>query len=483
MEKPKSKKQEPQPLWEGFLFLFIKILYFIILLKKMNIVLAFAILLITIFLYHKFMYYFYGLEALSGYDKIFLTTYKLNRYPTVAVCRYKNFDIEKIKKVLIEKMISKLGKMRSYIVKKNFEYFWYEDPDQEKAFNRIKIIPRLKDYDNLLEYIHSETNNHLDIFNDYPYELIIVPFGDGNEGACLYKYDHLLSDGLGIVESLVITSDDFTEECYPKLMRKIREPNLIQTIYLYLSTPFFIIYFFSRFIFLYGKRDCPYKANLEKPNDDSKFVLSKSFRLKDFEKFRKTYTVSFNDIMLCAFSMAINNLFKKDDKYKNIKNLVLDLPVGRKSPKKDIDLVEIDNQASLVLCDIPLINNISDYKKVTKPVRKYFRPEILLSVKLVADLIGNFVPWQIITKNSFVFNQRFDFMFTNVPGPSKKVSYYGVEVSDMMSFPAAGGGLPFVLIVSYNENFKFLINSVENADWDIKELLSEYEKTLEQFII
>ena len=53
----------------------------------------------------------------------------------------------------------------------------------------------------------------------------------------------------------------------------------------------------------------------------------------------------------------------------------------------------------------------------------------------------------------------------------------------MYSFPSSGGGLPYVIILSYNNEFKIALNSNKNADCDIKELLTEYEKALEQFII
>ena len=101
----------------------------------------------------------------------------------------------------------------------------------------------------------------------------------------------------------------------------------------------------------------------------------------------------------------------------------------------------------------------------------------------MADILGNIFSWHIISYFAKLFTKRFDYMFTNVPGPAEKLFYHGIEVSDMYSFPSAGGGLPYVVILSYNDQFKIALNSNKNADCNIKELLEEYEKILEKFII
>ena len=102
---------------------------------------------------------------------------------------------------------------------------------------------------------------------------------------------------------------------------------------------------------------------------------------------------------------------------------------------------------------------------------------------MTADILGNIFSWHIITYLAKLFTKRFDFMFTNVPGPAKQLKYYGIEVSNMYFFLSSGRGLPYVIILSYNNQFKIALNSNKNADCDIKELISEYEKVIEQFII
>jgi hypothetical protein len=472
-----------QPLWEGLFVLSLKIIYLMILLNHFNIIISSLIFFASIYIYHKIIYYIYGLKALSGFDKVFLTTSPVGRYQITSLSRYnKNFDVNKFAIFLKERIVTPFSRYHSRLVKKYMEYYWYEDPNIERACNSIiKLTPRVQNWDEALEIIAKEINYHIDIFNDYPYELNMIPFGK-DEGICLFKYDHLLVDGLGIIASLCLAADNFSENTYPKIIKMMKEPNIFQTLYLYLVVPVYGLLTLFQFI-TYGERKCPFKANKRNLSDDTIFVLSKNYNLKDFENYRKKNKVSFNDIMLCSFSVAMNNVLKKYDEYKDYKNLIIDLPVGRKKPENKIELININNEASGIIVDLPLIEKIEDIDVIKKSIRKNFRPEKIFAVEMTADILGNIFSWHILSYFAKLFTKRFDYMFTNVPGPAEKLYYHGIEVSDMYSFPTAGGGLPYVIILSYNNQFKISLNSNKNADCDINDLLYEYEKALQQFII
>ena len=480
---PASHYKNIQPLWEGLFVLSIKIIYFMAIIHYFNFLLSPLIFFATIYIYHKIIYYIFGLKSLSGFDKMFLTTSPVGRYQISSLSRYKkSFDTNICGQLLKERIVKLFPRYHSRIVKKFMEYYWYEDPDIEKASKKIiKVSPRFKNFEEALEFVAKEMNIHVDIFNDYPYELNMIPFGK-DEGIILFKYDHLLVDGLGIITSLCMAADNFSPKIYPKIIKTMKEPNIFETIYLYSVAPFYALLTLIEFI-TYGERKCPFKANKKPLSDDTIFVLSKNYYLKDFEKFRKNNKVSFNDIMLCSFSMAMNKVLKKNNNYKDYKNLIIDLPVGRKKPADKIESAKINNEASGIIIDLPLVENVSDIDKIKKSVRKNYKPGKIFGVVLIADILGNIFSWHIISYFAKLFTKRFDYMFTNVPGPAEKIYYSGYEISDMYCFPSAGGGLPYVVIFSYNDEFKIVLNSNKNADCDIKELLFEYEKSLQQFII
>ena len=466
-----------------FILLLIKAIIFLSLLYKFGFIYGTIIMVISTLFYHKILEVFFGLKTLNGYDKVFVTNYPIGRYQIITQLRFSNFNPEKLKTFFIEKLLKKVPKLR-YKLKYSFlEFYWKEINDISEALEKVMIKPKLKNEEELTQYIHKELNKQIDIFEEIPYEVHILQVGDDEtKGVALLKYDHILSDGLGLVTSLCMISDNFTEEMYPKIMRNMKEPRWYELIYLWIVFPFYCSYI-TFYFYLYRPAKNPFRA-VEKPmSNNSQFLLSNSFKLKDFEKYRKTNKVSFNDIMMTSFSIAMKKVLSNSPVYKNKKNLVIDLPVGRKEIPKLLQNVAIINEASGVLVDIPLIEDEKEMKKVTKGIRAFFKPEIQFSLGIGADLLGEIVPWKLLEFFSAKFAKTFDFLFTNVPGPTMKLIYGDCICEDMVSFPASGGGMPFVTILSFNGQFKFVLSSNENADWGFKDLMNEYENVLKKFII
>ena len=151
-----------QPLWEGLFVLSLKIIYLMILLNHFNIIISSLIFFASIYIYHKIIYYIYGLKALSGFDKVFLTTSPVGRYQITSLSRYnKNFDVNKFAIFLKERIVTPFSRYHSRLVKKYMEYYWYEDPNIERACNSIiKLTPRVQNWDEALEIIAKEINKN-----------------------------------------------------------------------------------------------------------------------------------------------------------------------------------------------------------------------------------------------------------------------------------------------------------------------------------
>ena len=123
-------------------------------------------------------------------------------------------------------------------------------------------------------------------------------------------------------------------------------------------------------------------------------------------------------------------------------------------------------------------------KQITKCIRKSVKPEILFSSSVGVDLLSEWTTMSILEKYSYKFASTFDFLFTNVPGPSMKILYGESICEDMMIFPSCGYGMPFVTVFSVNGQFKFVISINENSEIDCVELLKKFETVLStSFII
>ena len=452
-----------------------KFLLLCLLIFKFGFVYGIALMIIGVIAYHKIIEILFGLISIRGLDKVFITHNPIGRYQVIAMLKFDNFNKEKIKTFFIEKLIKKIPKLRYKLTYQLFDFYYKEVSDINEISNKVMIKEKLDNEQELFNYISKEVNKQIDIFTEIPYEIHIMEVA--SKGVALIKYDHVLSDALGIVSALCMIADNFSVEMYPKLMRNAKEPKWYQLIYLYIVFPFFYIY---TNIVLYSHKEAknPFRAITKPISSNTKMLLSKTFMLKDFEAYRKENKVSFNDIMMTAFSISIKSILQNKNKF------IVDLPVGNTVIPKNINSVAITNHASGILLNLPLIDNVNQMKQITKCIRKSVKPEILFSSSVGADLLSEWTTMSILEKYSYKFASTFDFLFTNVPGPSMKIVYGDSICEDMMIFPSCGYGMPFVTVFSFNGQFKFVISYNENSEIDCVELLKKFETVLStSFII
>ena len=166
----------------------------------------------------------FKVEKLTGIDKTFLDKNFHKRYQIVSLMSFSNFNAEKISNFILETHINKLHRFRLKLTKIFFEYWWTE-VDAAEAKNKMKIYPRIKTEKELMEYVSKELNTPLDVMHELPYEFHIIPFGEekDNKGNILFKYDHLLTDGLGLVSTICSCATNYDINNFPSIMRNIKE--------------------------------------------------------------------------------------------------------------------------------------------------------------------------------------------------------------------------------------------------------------------
>ena len=131
-----------------------------------------GIIILCSFSVLKFMFlrHVLGLEHLGGMDKVFLSADMNERYGIVSLTVYTNFNPENAKKLLIERIVKPLWKLRTRLVYKFFDYYWEEVP-LEKALECIIIKPPFKDELAVKAYLDSEINNKLDVETGMPWQM------------------------------------------------------------------------------------------------------------------------------------------------------------------------------------------------------------------------------------------------------------------------------------------------------------------------
>ena len=110
------------------------------------------------------------------------------------------------------------------------------------------------------------------------------------------------------------------------------------------------------------------------------------------------------------------------------------------------------------------------------------KPEKLFALGLLSDFQGIMFPINILRKYFESNSKKYDFVFSNIPGPAKKLIYNDMICDDIKLYSTAGWGLPFVLILGYNGNFRSSICSNENCDLNVRKLLDNFDMKIKEYI-
>lgn len=432
--------------------------------------------------YNIIMTKIFNVEKLTGIDKIFLSKDPHYRYQIISLLSFSNFDSQKIYDFIIDTHINKLHRFHLKLKKIFFEYWWTQ-VDVSEARSKITIGKRMKDEKELMSHVQKELNIPLDIMNELPYEFQVIPIGEEKDkkGYLLFKYDHLLTDGLGLVSTICSCATNYDVNAFPSIMRNMKGDAWYETIYFWIVYPYYVLYY-SIFFLIQRPRPSPFKPS---SNQLGKTLIAKStkeYSLKDFEAFRKLKVISFNDLMVLALSLASSKVMKSFEEYKKRSVMRFMIPHGRKELPKDSAHLDLDNKANGLFVEIPLIDTVNDsnISKIKKAIRKNFKKPIQFAYLQSLYFLGEYFSWPIQSFFTQMFSNNYEIAFSNVPGPTIKLDYNGNICESMISFPTSGRGFAFLPLVSYNGKFQMSLSMDESCkikpDFFIKCIEDELDK-------
>ena len=423
----------------------------------------------------------FNLDKVNNLDIFFIGRTNREKFNLMGVFFFDDFNEEKMKDLLIEKGISKIKKFRMKLIYKFYGYFWKE-VELEDAIKRIKIIENhnINSEGDMMNYLEDEVNSHIDIMKDLPYEFQLIKYKDNSgKGAMVVKLDHTFSDGLGIISATLFLADNFCEEIFPPIMRKGADLPWYQFLLNIITFPYYGPIVFYKLLFSYSP-STPLRIS-KKTCGKSNFILSKTFELNSFAEIRKRWKVSFNDIIMCVLSRAINRFVNKQEHnglYKNLKEIKCAMPIGRKAVPLNSDMIKLNNEVNMIYYKLPLINDIEkDYKIVVKQTSKYLKnPCYSSAVVTLANLLAEFMPMRIISLCLDTYMDNVDLIISNVPGPMSPLYFAGSRLTKLIPITSNSRSRVFLPVLSYDKKFNLLLTIDSDSGIDKKEFMRIIEE-------
>lgn len=212
----------------------------------------------------------------------------------------------------------------------------------------IQIVDRTSDFSihtekELGDFLAKEIN--IPIPWDTPqWRMWIIEDYNDRESAIMFKEHHVMADGIGILEIIMLMTDEFK----PDAMIDFRPTTWCKQMILYCISPLFILYYLLPIIF---KRRDKFSITNTKLSGEKHVAIGKRIAIEDIKRSAKEMDVSLNDICAAAISCGLSDYLKEiGDEHTGPMSAMIPVNLRTSKPRKPSD-VRLQNNFTLVLVD------------------------------------------------------------------------------------------------------------------------------------
>jgi hypothetical protein len=417
---------------------------FLIISYNMGLIKGFIISLILHSIYSFLVNKILGIEELSAGDLNFVCWDTKKQYNNCIALIYEGKGKEKIKEKFIENGVKFFKKLRQKIIFTLGNFYWKEC-SAEEASQQIKFINN-----NVKLNTNDEIRIHLEHLVKQPFHInefqfrVFIGENDNDQTIFILQSDHSLTDGLGSACLLSKLADNFNIENFPK----IKEKDIWKRIKNKILIPFLIPFVLYK-VYMTRSGESPFKAYKEFTGE-KKSAYSQLYNFKDLYKVSKNLGVTFNDYIL-AIITAASKKYAKALGYDNLKTMTCIVPVNlRKMPKNEKDMV-LTNEASGAMLQLDYMDHPTKEAHKVKAkteflVRNHLFTETLNLLNSLSNVYLPFFLNRKVITNSAV---HFDFVISNVPGPTEPIYTAGLKLTKNLIVANPGPHSCFIVIYSY----------------------------------
>jgi NRPS condensation-like uncharacterized protein len=274
------------------------------------------------------------------------------------------------------------------------------------------------------------------------------------ESAVMFKEHHVMADGIGILEIILLIADEFN----PDSMIDFRPTTWFNQMILYIISPLFIFYYLVPILL---KRRDKFSITNTRLSGEKKFAVGKKYLIEDLKRSAKELKVSMNDIASAALSVGLAEyLEEKGDPQKGPMSAMIPVNLRTKKVKRASD-VELQNNFTLVLLDLmigePIEKEVYRISKMMMKAKKSMKP---LATMYIQQLIIRCFP-AFLTRPLMDFTaSKCTLAFSNVPGFRTDLTVNKCKARNMLFFAPTMSTIGLgVSMLSHVDSFKIGVAS------------------------
>ena len=433
---------------------------------------------ISFMCYRIIIYKIFKLISLSPFDNFYLANN--NRNNIIGIMKISNFSFEKIEKLIKEKVILKIKKMRFKLKYKFFNYYW----EEIKLNEALRTIEKFElEKENINNYLNNQMAHYINVFKKLPYEIKIIKYKNLNEGIIIFKFDHIITDSFNIISLILTLDNNYSYEMFNN-EEKNDEDSIIDKLLNWIYFPFISIYCIY-FLFLNYKKKLFIKNSNRDNNQYYNIFFGKEHSLIALNKAKKKLNLSNNQLLISIISNACYNTILKNNKDKKLSSIYIQclfFYFKKNFPIKNTDII-FKNSINFNFHNLYLKDNISLNKQMNSIIKNDILHKKISSsyINLIA-LIGEFVSYRFLNIIKKLIYKQGEIVIQNFFGSNRKIIIEDYEIENIHIFENSENGIPFINFLSYNNKFQINL-TIDNAlKLEGTEFINELDNIINLFI-
>lgn len=297
------------------------------------------------------------------------------------------------------------------------------------------------------------------------------------ECAIMFKEHHVMADGIGILEIIMMMCDEFK----PDAMIDFRPTTWGKQLFLYLISPLFILFYLIPIICKRRDKSCITNVKL---SGKKRFAVGRKFPIEDMKRSAKDMKVSLNDLSSAALSLGLAEYLKeKGEKRKGPLTAMIPVNLRTKKATKPSD-IHLQNNFILVLLNFFIGESLEyEINRISKAMKKAKRSMKPLATMYIQQLIIRFLPLFITRPLMDYTAGKCTLAFSNVPGFRDHLTLNGRRANNVLFFTPSMSKIGLgISMLSHVDHFKIGVSADTNTLSDPELLLEKIEDNIQRCI-
>lgn len=297
------------------------------------------------------------------------------------------------------------------------------------------------------------------------------------ESVLMFKEHHVLADGIGILEIIMLITDEFQKDA----MVDFRPTTWFKQMFLYCVSPFFLLFYL---IPILCKSKDKFSITDSKLSGEKKFAIGKRFSIRDMKRSAKDIGVSLNDMCSAALSLGLTDYFRAigEDREGPI-TAVIPVNLRTTRPDRPEDIV-LQNNFIIVLLKFMIGETLeNELRRISSEMKKAKKSMKPLATMYIQQLIMRFLPLFITRPLLDFTSSKSSLAFSNVPGFRKDLMVNGRRANNMLFFTPTLGTVGLgISMLSHVDHFRIGVGAdklcVDNVDLLLEKIENNIEKCI-----